>query len=334
MMNASLGDMASSYAQRRRNVAIKQDINRLTAELASGQVADARQVLAGNYSYLTGIERKMTALSGYGIATAEAAHYASAMQTSLGQIGDITQNLSASLLVAGTGATGPSGAETAAEARNALSSMIGRLNAQIAGRHMFSGTATDQPPMANVDTLLDALATAMSGATTPDDMLAAAETWFDDPAGFAATIYRGSQDALSPFALSHTEDVTLDIKATAPEMREMLRLTAVVAIADDAGFSLSEPELTELFSKSGQAMLVAQDDVISLQARIGFVEARIDEITARNAAELTSLEYAKSALLAVDPFEAATKLEEAQFQLQSLYSVTVRMSQLSIVNFL
>jgi flagellar hook-associated protein 3 FlgL len=44
--------------------------------------------------------------------------------------------------------------------------------------------------------------------------------------------------------------------------------------------------------------------------------------------------FAKTGLLEIDPFEAATKLEEVQFQLQSLYSVTVRMSQLSLVKFL
>ncbi|MDG1170848.1 MAG: flagellin, partial [Sulfitobacter sp.] len=89
-----------------------------------------------------------------------------------------------------------------------------------------------------------------------------------------------------------------------------------------------------IFGKSGQALLIAGDDVIALRADVGFVEARIEKIGARNSAEATSLEYAKRALLEIDPYEAATKLEEAQFQLQSLYSVTVRMSQLSLVNFI
>lgn len=334
MMNASIGDMAASYAQRLRNVELKQEINRLTAELASGQVTDTRKVLAGNYSYLTDIERKMAALSGYGIATAEVTHYAGAMQTSLGQIGEIGQNLSATLIATGTNTNGPSAATTAAEAKNALGAIIGRLNAQIAGRHMFSGTATDRPPVVDTDTLLAGLSTAMTGATTPDEMLTAAQIWFDDPAGFAATAYNGSADGLAPFDLSRTETVSLDIRATAPELRGSLRLAAVAALADDTSFGLAAPAQKELFEKLGKAMLFNQDDLISLQSRVGFAEARIDEIKARNAAELTSLEYSKSALLSVDPFEAATKLEEAQFQLQSLYSVTVRMSQLSIVNFL
>ena len=334
MINASLGDMAVSYAQRQRNTLLKQDINRLTTELASGQISDTGQLLAGNTGYLSDIESKMSALAGYKIATTESTHYASAMQTSLEQIAEISQGLSASLLATGIAITGASGAETAGEARHALSDIIGRLNGQIAGRYLFSGTATDTPPVADVDTILTGLRTALTGATSPDEIVATTSAWFNDPAGFAATAYQGSPDALSPFALSESENVTLDIKATAPELLQLMAMTAVAAVAADTGFALNKADQTELFDRTGQEMLGAQENLISLQARVGFAEARIDAISARNSAELTGFEYAKSALLAVDPFEAATKLEEAQFQLQSLYSVTVRMSQLSIVNFL
>jgi flagellar hook-associated protein 3 FlgL len=81
-------------------------------------------------------------------------------------------------------------------------------------------------------------------------------------------------------------------------------------------------------------MLQNQDDLTSLRAQIGFAEARIDSMATRNASESVSLEYAKGTLLAADPYETATRLEEVQFQLQSLYAVTVKTSQLSLVNFL
>jgi flagellar hook-associated protein 3 FlgL len=36
----------------------------------------------------------------------------------------------------------------------------------------------------------------------------------------------------------------------------------------------------------------------------------------------------------VDPYEAATKLEAAQSQLEALYTVTARLSRLNLVDFL
>lgn len=331
MTAVSLGDLAQSFMLRQRNSALKQDMNRLTTELATGQVADVRQVLAGNYSYLTEIERKTSVLSGYRVATSEATHFSGTMQTTLGRLDELTQDLSSSLLTAGTSA---GIVDTASEARNALKGMIGTLNTDIAGRYMFSGTATDQPPLVNAETLLNELQSVISGATTPADVMAAASAWFDSPIGYVAFAYQGATDPLSSFAVSQAESVTLDVRATDPGISKMLRLAAVAALADDPAFGLDVAAQSELYAISGREMLATQNDITALRANVGYVEARIDTIAARNAAEFTTLSFAKAALLEVDPFETATQLEEVQFQLQSLYSVTVRMSQLSLVNFL
>ncbi len=334
MTVASLGDLAQSFMLRHRNTALKQEMGRLSTELSTGQVADVRQVLAGNSSYLTDIERKLDILSGYAVATTEAAHFSSAMQIALGRFQEIGTDLATSLMVAGMSASSAASAETGSQARGALEALIGTLNTDIAGRRMFGGTATDRPPLADAETLLDALATAIAGATTPATMMSAAETWFDAATGFEATMYLGADSPLAPFALSQSETVTLDTRATDRELRDVLRLTAVAALADDPAFGLDLLAQSQLYGLTGQTLQGAQDDVIAMRARVGTAEARIDQVATRNAAEVTSLGYARTALLAIDPYEAATKLEEVQFQLQSLYSVTVRMSQLSLVNFL
>lgn len=334
MSSTTLGDLSQSYSLRQRNVALRQQIGRLTEELASGQVADTRDVLSGNYSYLTDTQRRLDILNGYSVATTEAGLYAGDVQTALGVIEETGLQLSGSLLAAGTSAIGASGADTAAEARHALEAIVGASNTSSGGRYVLSGTATDRPPLPDAQMLLDALRSAVSGAATPDDLLTSAGAWFDDPAGFEATVYQGADTALAPFALSQTDSVALDVRVSDPKLREVLKLTAVAALADDPAFGFSVQDQSALFDRTGQALLTAQDNVIALRAGVGFAQARVDQISVRNAAERTSLEIAKTALLEVDPFEAATRLEEAQFQLQSLYSVTVRMSQLSLVNFL
>lgn len=334
MIGSTLGDLSQSFMSRQRSVAMRQDIARYTQELSTGQVSDVRQVLAGNYSYLTDIERKMDLLQGYSVATTEATHFSTAMQTVIGGISDMTQDLANGLITAGITSLGPAGTELAVEAHNALDAMIGRLNTEVAGRFLFSGAATDQAPLANTETLLDAVRLAISAATTPADMLTAASVWFDDPAGFATTMYQGSDTALTPFSLSQTDTVTLDLRATDPNFRQLLKLTTLAALADDPAFALNSAQKADLFVETGKEMLGAQDNTVNLAARIGFVEARIDVIATRNGAEETSLRFAKADLLSIDPFESATRLEETQFQLQSLYSVTVRNAQLSLVNFL
>jgi flagellar hook-associated protein 3 FlgL len=331
MAAVSLGDLAQSFMLRQHNSSLKQELNRLTTELATGQVADVRDVLAGNYSYLTDIERKTELLSGFAVATSEATHFATAMQAALGRFSDLSQTLSSSLLAA---RTSENNVNTAVEARSTLDTLIGNLNTDAAGRHLFSGTATDQAPLVDANTLLSELKLALSGATTPTDMINAATAWFDAPTGYTALAYQGANDPLSPFKVSQSEQATVDIRATDPAILKMMQAVAVAALADDPAFALDATAQSELYLESGVQLLTSQDDITKLRANVGFVEAQIDTIAARNAAEVTSLSFAKAELLEVDPFEAATKLEEVQFQLQSLYSVTVRNSQLSLVNFL
>jgi flagellar hook-associated protein 3 FlgL len=174
MIGSTLGDLSQSFSSRQRNIAIRQDIGRYAQELSTGQVSDIRQILAGNYSYLTEIEHKMDLLKGYSVATTEAAHFSSTMQTLIGSISDTTQNLTNSLLTNSLTAND----NIASEAHDTLDEMIGRLNTEVAGRFLFSGTATDQKPLADTTTLLTAARTAMAGATSPSDMLTAANAWF------------------------------------------------------------------------------------------------------------------------------------------------------------
>ncbi len=69
-------------------------------------------------------------------------------------------------------------------------------------------------------------------------------------------------------------------------------------------------------------------------ARIGSAEQKIAEATSRNSAEQLALKIARSDILGVDPFEATSALTDAQNKLEALYSVTARLSRLSLVDFL
>ena len=69
-------------------------------------------------------------------------------------------------------------------------------------------------------------------------------------------------------------------------------------------------------------------------ARLGRAEAQIEIASARNSAESTALQIARTGMLAADPYETATKLQETQTQLEMIYSITARMTRLSLVDYL
>jgi flagellar hook-associated protein 3 FlgL len=223
---------------------------------------------------------------------------------------------------------------SAAEAQQHLGSIVAALNTNFGGRTLFSGTATGTAPISSADDIIDALRTELSGVVGGPAKIAAAEAWFDSPTGFDAIIYQGSQDALAPFRMSQVENLELDVRVTDGAIKDTLRHVAMAALSDDVALGINAQERQAILSASGQGLLGSQDSLVSLRATIGTTQARMDQIMTRNASEKLSLDFARSSLLAADPFETATRLEEVQFQLQSLYTLTVKSSQLSLVNFL
>jgi len=334
MLANSIGDLSQSFLLRSRNTELKAEMQRLGAELSTGQVADMSNVLSGNLSYLNDIERSLNTLSGFKTATAEATLFSKGVQDSLEKFADLTNDLSGSLLLSSVSAVGATSVSLAADGKTTLDAIINVLNTDSAGRSLFAGNATTQVPLISGDDLIAAMLPALSGATTPADIMTAARDWFNDPSGFDAIAYNGSDTGLSPFAVSDLDRIDLDVRATDPALKDILRTTALTAMATSFPLMLSSGEELELQGLAGKEMFAAKDGLTALQARVGFAQASIEKVAARNAAETNSLEFARNELLAVDPFEAATRLEEVQFQLQSLYSITVKMSQLSLVNYL
>ena len=190
-----------------------------------------------------------------------------------------------------------------------------------------------QGALASVDTILTGLRAATASATTPEELRIEAERWFDDPAGFAATAYTGTDDALVPFRLADDETVSMNVTANNAAFRDILMHVSVAVLSNDANFNFSTEDRQAIFQQAGQDLLGAQTDLTALRASVGTAQARIDEISTRNATQENALSIARNALLQVDPYEAATELEAVQFQLQSLYTVTARMSDMSFVNF-
>jgi flagellar hook-associated protein 3 FlgL len=334
MKIGALGDLAQSYAMQSRNTALKHEMQRLTAELTSGQVADMRKAAHGNVAYINDLERSLTKLDGYDLATREAIQFADGVQTALGRMSDLNVSFRNIMLSNTNPSFGQSPTSVLSEAKSTLEDMISTMNGSVGGRSLFAGTATDTRPLAPAEDLLAALGSAIAGAGSVDDMLAAADAWFDDPAGFGTMGYRGSDRSLAPMALSDDKTAQLDLRADNPTFRDALKGLAVLALADDPVIGLTVAQQSELFQKSVDTVIGTSEGFVDLQAKTGFAESRLDAQAARNSAERATLEMARSSLLAIDPFETATELEQVQFQIESLYAITSRMSQLSLLNFI
>ncbi|MCG7521692.1 flagellin [Ruegeria sp. Ofav3-42] len=335
MMNlTSIGDLARGLTLRTRSTEIKNQIETLSYELSSGRVQDLSGHLDGDYSHLLDLDRSLSRLDAFKVSTAEAGLFTDAMQLSLNTVAGSVENVTSSLLSFGTSNQAVTHENASVQARNELDSIMSALNTRAGGRSLYSGTATDVSPLPSSDDLINALKTELTGATTVADIRQRAEDWFNDPAGFDAVIYQGSDTTLAPMQVSENESVSIPVTATDPAIKAALRDIAVAAVVSDSGLNVPTEQRTALFKQLGVDLVNAKDQLVKLRADVGATEARIEQAETRNTAARTSLQSSRNTLVAADPYETATQLKTVQFQLESLYSVTVRNANLSLVNFL
>lgn len=330
----SIGDLAQTLMLRSQGTRIRMQIDTLTQELSSGQVADVAGRLRGDFSHLSDMDRSLKRLNALSTAAAETRLLADATQASLETVNQAATDLSDSLLSVSLSNQAVSHAQASVEARSALDTMVSALNTSLAGRSVFAGVAEDQAPLRSADTLLSGLRDAVAGQSTPSDILQAARDWFDDAAGFQSVVYTGSDQSRSPVQVSGNDQVALARRADDPVFREGLMLAAVAALANDPALSLDTTTRSAIFEAAGTGLLGTRDRMVELQAEVGDAQARIEKAQTGNSMARTSLELARGELIGADPYETAIRLEAVQFQLESLYTTTVRNSRLTLVNFL
>lgn len=336
MINPAYGDLAQSFQLKRQDAALKTNIAKLAHELTSGRHEDIGAAVRGDFRLLAGIEGSITKLTAMKFAATEAAHQASATQAALTEVQDLVSDNAATLLSTSSGATSATVAAVTIGSAERFLSAVSALNTNLGGRYVLSGTHSDTKPLASGEEILTALRTLVAGATTATDVLAAVDGWFDAPVGgggFLDHAYSGSDTAAS-YLPTIQSGANAGITAADPAIRSALRGLAVAALVSQGALGGDVTGRAYLVQKAGEGLMAASDGLTELRGQTGAAEAAIEAEAVRNATEISSLEIARAGIVAADPYETATALEETQTQLEMLYTITARLSRLSFADYL
>jgi flagellar hook-associated protein 3 FlgL len=333
MVQLTVGDMAQSLILSRRNATLKDAIQDLMTEATTGLAVKRTERVRGDFVPLAGIEASLTQLDAFRLVTVEAGSIAGHMQIALGSMSDSGSALSAALLAAATSNSTSRVDTLGEEAKQRLQGALSALNTRMGAKSLFAGVATDRAAMAGPDTLMTALDGVVAGALTSGDVETALNAWFADPGGFAATMYQGGA-SLEPVAIGRDQTAEIDVTALDPAIVDTLKGLAMAALLSRGVLASSHVARADLAKRAGESLASSQTGMAELEARLGTTEAAITAAGVQNDAEKSALETARLGLLSVDPYETAAKLQEAQNQLETLFSLTARMSRLSLVNYL
>ncbi|SOC06714.1 flagellin [Rhodobacter maris] len=336
MKYVSVGDMAQTYTMRNHNAQLKTTMTRLSEELVTGVAQDVGAAVGGDFTALASITHSLQRIESYDQAAKEMALSTSTQQTALETIQTHAQSVGSELVAAGTTGVSTSVDATLQDAAYRFSSIVQSLNVSVSGRYLMSGVATDTRPVASADDILAALKAETSGMTTATEIIEAVNDWFDQPegsgSGFLDEAYFGSTTATSAVAVSETESAQLTVTAADPAIRNMLKGFALAALATDD--TLSETARAALASSAGGQIINAENALTTTRANLGSVEELISDAQTRNANQKTALSLAQLDLIGVDEYDTATALEAVETQLETLYTLTSRLSQLSLTDYI
>lgn len=329
----SLGDMASHFTSLRHNTAIKARMDILTRELSTGKVADLALHLGDDGARLLAIRRSFDSAAGFATANRNLSQALSAMQVSLAGIESERAALSGGLMsITPQSSAQQLGLATAA-AETAFGSIVGALNVRFGNASLFAGAASDRAALSPAGDMLAAIRTALAVATTTGDVATVLDDWFDDPAGGFATIgYQGDTGAPVSRRIDSDTTVTVAARADDPGLRALLKATAMAAVAGEPG--LLPGTQSALLIKARDALVALGDGVVGMQAGLGQIEERSERALAQHTASQTALGLIDNDLTAADPYATASRLQAVQQQLETHYTLTARLSGLSLVNYL
>lgn len=145
---------ASTYLSDRNTanlVGLKSRLDTLTNQLASGKTATTYGGLGAGRTTSLSAHAALSALDGYDAAINGATTRVALANASVTQINTLGDGLQRSLNASNTSTQ----ANTAKIASNSLDAAIDALNVDAAGQYIFGGRATDLPPVAPADTILN-----------------------------------------------------------------------------------------------------------------------------------------------------------------------------------
>lgn len=337
MNYVSVGDMAQTYLLRRHNAQLKTTMSRLTQELSSGVQKDIGSAVKGDFTVLAAVDRSLRRLDSFNQSASEASVFMSSQQDALDLVQNHASQIGAMMISSASTTQASMIDSVTGDAAQRFASIVSALNVSVAGRHVFSGTSTDTAPLSPAADIISALSTAISGMTTATDIAASVDAWFDAPSGgggFLDHVYQGSSTTIAAVQVSETDRANLSLTAADPSLRNVLKGFALATLVSEKLVPNDSELRTVLTRTAGEKIVTADAELTTVRSELGTAQEVVSNAQTRNSAEISSLKISKNELIGIDEYDSATALDAVQTQLETLYTLTARLTGLTLTDYL
>ncbi len=318
-------------------------------EMATGRHADVGLTLGAKSGITTSLRQDRAQLQAIKDSNTLVATRLTASQTSLTNISDLAQNFLAAIVRAQS--TSLTDNTIIAEAQATLKSFNEALNASVDGQYLFAGINSDVRP---VDSYFgeippasrQAMAAAFQAAFGFDQTSASVATisasamqnfldndyaaMFANPSWSADWSYASDKNVRNRISRLELEDVS-----TNANQQAFRDLTAALVMVADSGFDkMSEVTRGVMLERASNLVMSAIGAVSGIQSTLGVTQERLSKSSETLGLQIGLIDKSITDLEGVDPNEVATRLSTLTTQMEAAYSITRRIHDLSIIDYL
>lgn len=347
----SITSTASLATTLRRTVLDTQNqISKAQIEVSTGRVADLGLALGGAASRDFALGVRSADLASIANSNAVIAARLDSTDTTLATIAQTAQKFLEMLIGTQSGA----GSDAQAIEANAIAgvkSLTGALDTSIAGVHIFGGVNTSTPPVKDYfsdppSVAREAVGQAFSAAfgvsqssdavgdITQSQMQAFLDGDFanlfsstDWSASWSSATDRGTTNRISLSQIAETS-----VSANDSSLRGIAQ--AYTMVADLGVTKLGADAYQEVLKTAAETLGRAIGDLTRLRASVGVMQKNVADANEAITAQRNVLATQIGALENVDPYEASTRLNNLTTQLETSYTLTGKIQQLTLAKYI
>lgn len=348
MKVSSVSTTAISNALRFSLLRAQADLTTAQKESQTGKIADTGLALGTRTSVTMSFQRDMDRLNGLVDSNTLVSGRLKATQNSMAQISSGAQEFLSALTT--TSSSSALGTVTQNAATTMVDQLTSTLNSSFNGEQLFAGVNTDVQPIADYDAAGSPAKAAFDTAFQtyfgfPQSDPAAANISKPDMTNFLNTVvepqflsgawqtnWSTASDETITSRITLTETTNTSVSANQAAFRKLMMtgVTVKELFASNVGVGGKEAVVEWAVSTVGTAV----GDLGTLQATTGITEKRVTDASDRLTVQSELFEKQIGNMVNVDPYEAATRVNDLLSQIQNSYALTARIQQLSILNYL
>jgi flagellar hook-associated protein 3 FlgL len=347
-MTSFISTTSITAALRQSVLTLQSELSNASTEVSTGDYADIGLTLGSQTGQSVSLQSQNALLQTITTSNSVAGSRLSTTQTVLSSLQSAAQDMLNSLIESSGSSSGAS--TTASTAQTDLQTLTSGLNTTQDGSYIFAGTNTATAPItdyfgtsaANKSAVDSAFASAFGFSQSSSSVSSITGSQMQSfLSGSFGSLFQGSSWSSdwssasdTPLTTQISTQTTVNTSVSANQAPFQQLAQAYTMLGELGNANLSSDAYQAVSTQAQSLLTSAISGLTDLQSSVGSVQSSVTSANTTMSLQMNILTTQVSNLESVNPYDAATRVSDLQTQIETAYSLTSQLHNLSLVNYL